>query len=1736
MSESAMLELDVELLCRAAPAKVCIYIRDQMRTHSEASVSRSLLYLIEIEAVPSDISRLWLSITKDAESLLLALQQNASVRLRHCAIQRFGAWLSGHQWRAAWDALGGAPGIAQLLRQFSVSQVHTFTRIFGRSVKGRLSQSKVEKREAATQLLSLLVPQLTSDHKESTYSAGSDVIDNRDLTHAYSLLLPACTSEMAYSVLFGPQTAMTLRGDQRHLLKEHPHIFIQDAFSSNPPKSNWADQEKFLPAVLLAVTHNTSIAKDPEKLDRFLTRTIDTVLTKESKAGTRPRASRDEIFMSNAGTGSLAPLSALFKKLVEQRRLDFLIRKRIIEIALRVLSKLDDLVRPVAAALQEQAARSWSRAPSVLQSVLRELLLLVPAHRRQNTFVKLQKHVRPKHRWALLQLMFCSDQQTPPAEVDAAQLLDDLLSTEHHWQLQRVHVSVLFALPSHQALLLVDRIASRPSRDDIIVMGASDSILGFSTTGRLLDVDMVRFELQRDHVSEERITFATAAVQDYMDRASRSSEAVDREHLARSAMSWAVCSRSIELYTRTVIWLRRFIRDVTVARSLFSEESLYLRETIQLLSGIPQILGHQVTAEQIHLSILSANEAIWEWFETTRKSLLEPSFSVQNTAGARLLIRPVVVERMRRIDRLQAHLGIDTDAISKLVWDDTVDLLIRIEKACMEPDCRRLGVYQIPGPLGTEIDENFFSSDALTIRSAAGFSFVEKLFIARDALWKQHRIGMNPAVAKLPRGVPQGLPLHVATSIWDLRQFLPRHPDCFLLQKANGVIFADPEILLQPLSQNEDTGADDECHEDYTFCLRFLTMAQRSNREKQRIIEAAFRHAVRVFSKRMTMHEAEAELRERFAIMLHCAAILPFPSLFAPSPYPQVPSSRDVEGSSSLPIEWDPNVLGSPPTFPRREVENTIFDEMLGSSAWLNMHDGTLCYYTSDFSGTASRRSPTSVRERWQRQVFDVPLVGCKDGSQGLDGHRVVDKNGHNLFSKDQVRCMREAQIAWHLMVYDELCLGVKTGQTALTLPFPDPHYARYPKMILSRSFVDMGRSRMDDDRLMSHMLKHLGSQIPPTILRDLTQLVMAARANKQLSWGDQLPNHFLRSLIASDRPSEAVDLVLRAVLDNAEDSSWHRVLFSQRFLGRLPASDACKVMTDMAAEILQRTGARSSDSKGSGAGNKISTVKMLAQTLSRSDIIPVSVAIDTLAQLLDRSDHDDVRFAAFSSMLELICSRPSTDDAQAKRFIPELDRFVRVLAALDEAHTAQSYEEWGEGVLPGVYERVGSPNTELYCMKVLPRTFELVSQTMTKHKLWAPILMRRVVLPAMEQSIKLHRRFLDRFLLRFSLSVDSLDLPVPPTKPEMLNRLLTQHAALTPDWIAELYCQHLLFNIRPPAQVTQLKRKLMNTKDNAEKHWLATTSKPKRMDIGSPPFLQQFVYGAAESAASKAVIPDVLKERTYAISKAEEVLQAMLDDMLDSTWIDEQSFGCIVSQLLYEDQGNRKTTWGRDVAWQLCLRPILGKVIAKIDGLRTPGWQRDVRRKPRFLPDMMRHRLDLLPYPEDAEPSLSAEEKDKQCKAFADAVAAHVKALVSRGLPYKREMSELRFAATNCAVIHQAGVALALGKLDKGDHVECLCVDIAAKLLETASCTTEEVTRIQKMVEAWSRCEVEWIRTRLDGLVGARSARTMNDVKLEKALRERERRESDDDDTDEDQDEQGPQDDDLSDDDPDED
>ncbi len=852
MSALPALTLDVELLSRGSPHDVASYIREQYRIHPEPVVTKCLLHLTKAEAVPSDISPIWLRIVKDPTALYHALEQKHSTRLRCCAIRRFGLWLRKPHWRSAWAALGAAQGIAQLLATFSVHQVSMFTHAVSANVRGIESPDKIAKRGAVTELLLLLVPELSFiDSGITPRSPGRSIIEQRDLVHHYSALLPACTPEMVYRVLFGQQDVLTLRGNQGHLLREHSQVFLEAMSLPEPPASKWNDQGKHLPSLTLAVILSSIESQEPSRIDRFASRMFNLILSQPQSTqeamvmGRAQRRARDpaafEDRMRNAAPqphSRVDGIIAFFRQLIEHRSLRSSDRKRIMEITVDVLMGHSSHIDAVRMGLWKQAARSWSQSPEDYHPILERLFRLKRLPGRSYTFSCLQYSVPRQQRWQLLKLIYSSSTDNS-TDLDNNDQLRSLVSSDP--EAKSWPVSVFLALDKTHALCLLERLSSSLPRNRFVSNGGPDSILGYSMAGGYLNFEMVRFEIDPTVDIEDRVRVASLAVEDFKSKALKSSDPGDRQHLASCTLIWATCSRSFDLYIRTVVWLRRYVRDVVVARSIFSEANLHKREAIQLLSGIPLELNKNVTAEQVREHIILANNAIWEWFETLCTSALEPSFIVSDAAGARSLVRPVVIERMRRINELQDHLGLNTEAISTLVWDETIRLLIRIEETCMHPDFRRLHLYNLAGPLSKEFDEQLLTSEGVIVRSVTALAFVEKYYQARDALWTQHRLSLDPAIVKLPAGLPRGIPLHLAPGIWNLDHILPRVPSCLIVEKARGIVFADPQVVLQPMPTDEEViSSMRECHEDYEFALLLLIKTQTGKKQKFEVMLKAW--------------------------------------------------------------------------------------------------------------------------------------------------------------------------------------------------------------------------------------------------------------------------------------------------------------------------------------------------------------------------------------------------------------------------------------------------------------------------------------------------------------------------------------------------------------------------------------------------------------------------------------------------------------------------------------------------------------------------------------------------------------------------------------------------------------------------------------------------------------------------------------------------------------------------------
>ena len=147
-------------------------------------------------------------------------------------------------------------------------------------------------------------------------------------------------------------------------------------------------------------------------------------------------------------------------------------------------------------------------------------------------------------------------------------------------------------------------------------------------------------------------------------------------------------------------------------------------------------------------------------------------------------------------------------------------------------------------------------------------------------------------------------------------------------------------------------------------------------------------------------------------------------------------------------------------------------------------------------------------------------------------------------------------------------------------------------------------------------------------------------------------------------------------------------------------------------------------------------------------------------------------------------------------------------------------------------------------------------------------------------------------------------------------------------------------------------------------------------------------------------------------------------------------------------------------------------------------------RPRPRVLPNTLEYQLWLLPY-QDKDGGASREEHAR----FAAAIADQIGKLLSRQIPYAADFAKIIEAAEAAPRKHYVGLSLELGTTTCVGIHRCLCIDVAARLLEEAEVQdAKQLQDVEAMVRSWSESEVEWMRGRLYSL-------TVEDAKIGKVI-----------------------------------
>lgn len=1011
----------------------------------------------------------------------------------------------------------------------------------------------------------------------------------------------------------------------------------------------------------------------------------------------------------------------------------------------------------------------------------------------------------------------------------------------------------------------------------------------------------------------------------------------------------------------------------------------------------------------------------------------EPSFIRLDWSGPLELAGEVVSERLTAAKRTQDALRLSDDQLYELLWSDSLDLLLQIEGIGLQAEYERLQLRDPSGLLTSRYIGHIQDLPPASLR------FIDNLAKARDNLWREFRPTINPAVAALPLPFPRGLPIQCLAPELEVGVESAHGLTPFITSRAEAIVFMPPDEALSPIPEDDETRtAIGPFVDSIIFALHLFVLQGGSPATRESNTRRAWEHALKTLSGRMSPTEAYRTWKRYFAQAL--------PEFDVPDrdpnmnmEYPLFPFGVEVGEYA----EWNPADAFDPPPAEksRKMTPLTYLDCALGTC-----------------SSPRPQLGANFVEKYLQTTGFEPP-----DGNIWAL-YRLSGK-------QSRIPALREGLVVSALLFLEQY---IPEHKSVLTTPFPSTTDVRYPDVWLDLSFTEVkGVGRVDDGDAFQ-ILESLSTTVPPSLLYKLTEASLDAVFNASPAEPDAkiaklegVAYRFLCLLAESDRPSLATKFILKTVIERPDSSSWHRTLLSVGFLRSLPATEAKELIQSFADAIKQKTQeavefkeatkpADGSIQKSNKPYVKITTIKYLAQLLEGADFISEYFAVEILRGLLMTSKHIDIRAAIVESLMGMLARcKEDSSELLGDRIIQVLQPIIPIAGRLDERYELQE-EDWEEakrtGKLLAIYEQ-GSIPLDL----CLPPILEDIINSPLPHR-WEERVYSQLILPILETSTAANTQWLEIFTAKHNLDLQSSSLPLLPVKVKFLKDVLHNGYKYLPASLMDLYHQFIITNILPPPEVTKLNKKLQDPvlRQLPEvKHWLSLYGHSPDINnynsFNLTTLLRQD-WPYPNSSITVSQIQDHLFEHAKLLLSINQ--PTAFENFIKS--FQPYSWGTI-------DSADRLKN----------AKPVLQRIISLIDSLRTPEWQRNPNRQPEVLPQTLKYRLWLLPYP-------GADAGEEKIIAFADAVRGFVEEITEPWKLYHEELPLIHSAVKELLPVHRPKVACLIGTLkDELDLGDLLCVEIAKALFVTVTMKIDGslVEESRAVVKGWMEGENEVVR-----------------------------------------------------------
>ncbi|KAL0260231.1 hypothetical protein SLS55_003915 [Diplodia seriata] len=1097
---------------------------------------------------------------------------------------------------------------------------------------------------------------------------------------------------------------------------------------------------------------------------------------------------------------------------------------------------------------------------------------------------------------------------------------------------------------------------------------------------------------------------------------------------------------------------RRHSASVAQVREILTVRELYdhnIFEAKHLLVGNPGDLQNEATTiEALRNRVVEANDVLWTLVETIVMAMREPAAGEGTAKSTRNLCHDVIRLRWQKFSVALKKTGrFSEDDIYAIVWEDTLALLVKAEKAFLQPGPDRFASEDRKGVLGYSSTVDVENAGPSTYR------FFDEFAKARDEIWRDFRSRSLPATALLPEPYPRGLAIQELTSSFRMRASAPEDLTPYIASRAHAVLFMDPANALAPYPDDEDMQTAIEGFADcYLEALEIFVPKSLDQQEKKRRVDKAWAHAVGPLSRdRMSLPEAfrywrGGTLSERFEFWPKEDANPP-QEVDLPKHDPRIPR---VANPSEI-LEWDPLPPAMAPVKERRldlvyiDIAKSIHIPYLGSVKMLS-----------------EDHHPT------------VP---------GVPADQLYTTLGKDTAVEFESRAMSAL-----------LFLDTKNGTDRMILesPFPSAEEVRYPAMRLDSKFLQKGKK---DIHWAFRILKSHSLTLPPLLLfrlaQDSLEEIQRAHAGSTIPYEQEKITFGLIALLhESDRPALAVDLGINAITNFPDASSWHRQLLTPTLLRRLSPADASACITRFADAITTSLQAAKQQQDPSDNPSpppprvKITTVKHLAQLLQGATYIPPVFATEILTRILQAASHPDIRHAVLDALLSMLTPSTSTSTSTST------NNNARVLAALETLIVDAGSKFSPDDGLPakldldrGVPPLLSALLHYINSTTTSTKTTAPATTTTTTTVNIVPQLVRRVVLPALAQLQSSTRAWAQRFA---STTDDAVllsdDLPVPPLDPRVWGAVFTTiPRALIPKHVAVDAVRWMRHScIDPPASGPIRKasdairtRAAPRDRTEDEKRWLAL--------FAAGPGAAIAPGGDDNAPVDVTLAQDLVLQLSDALTTSAS--PAVWAEEASRSWRDWHALVALLEPpawMCAEDADADMEALGR--AWRANARPLVVRLVEGVEAWRRRA--HGTRTRPATLPDVFGVGLWLLPWPGVGVVEVGVGEAEEGWRRFADAVAEVLGRVVGEEVVYHRRFERVKKEVAERVKGREdrVRVALGLGWVGGGGPfgvVERLRIELALELLGgfDVEADGELTARVEEMVVRWKKADDEDVR-----------------------------------------------------------